>query len=316
MNLIWTALKEVIWAFSPVRSFYESMMKFDFKIEPPRQTLMQLCFSQLASWPLCIGFLLIYFDPFLGSISLQQILQKFLGSENLISFYLLDGHSQNMLVFLIGFFVLEWIVRHEQVLLFIVLWFVKRSDLHFHLGLAALLGIYLSRSCYLWWFAVDLQSVTKHIWSRVTSILLMSWIVTSVVSLYLLQLLHLNHFFSASVVENRFEFLVFIWVIWTIFSHASLSLWGHFYFKKEKEPTDLPQYYSTASWILRFKMSFSMKKKMREQVAEAMKRHQELLQQSQQLTDISPGFQTNGLMKVLQAEVNHLQMASSRLTVD
>lgn len=316
MNLIWTALKEVILALSPTRSFYEAMMKFDFKIDPPRQTLMQLCFSQLASWPLCLCFIFIYFDPFLSSISLQQVLQKFLGPENSISFYLLDGHSQNMLVFFIGFFILEWVVRHEQVLLIIVLWLVKRSDLHFHLGVAALFGIYLSRCCYLWWFAVDLQSLTKHIWLRVTSILLLSWILTSAVGLYLLEWLHLNHFFSASVAENRFEFLVLIWVIWTVTSHVLLSVWGHFYFKKEKEPTDLPQYYSTASWILRFNMSFSLKKKMREQVAEAIKRHQELLKQSQQLTDVSPGFQMNGLLKVLQAEVNHLQIASSRLTVD
>ena len=316
MNLIWTALKEVIWAFSPTRSFYEAMMKFDFKIDPPRQALMQLCFSQLASWPLCIGFIILYFDLFFKSFSLQQVLQNFLGPENSISFYLLDGHSQNMLVFLLGFFVLEWIVRHEQVLLFVILWLVKRSDLHFHLALAAMLGIFLSRCCYLWWFFVDLQSVTKHIWIRVTSILLFSWLLTLVISLYFLELLHLNQFFSSSVTENRFEFLILVWMLWTISSHVLLSIWGHFYFKKEKEPTDLPQYYSTASWILRFKMSFSLKKKMREQVAETLRRHQELLQQSQQLTDISPGFQMNGLLKVLQAEVNHLQIASSRLTVD
>ena len=53
------ALQEVFLSYTPERSFTQSMIKFDFKLGPERSNLMQLCFSNLAAWPLFFILLLI-----------------------------------------------------------------------------------------------------------------------------------------------------------------------------------------------------------------------------------------------------------------
>lgn len=312
---IYLALLEVFWSYSPQRSFYESMMKIDFKLGDKRQNLMQLCFSQLASWPILFVGLFVYFDPTKHNWNLQKFLLSWLGSENSFSYFLLDGRLEPMLIVFALFFVLEWIVRAENWLISIVLLMASRSDIHFHLAFSAIFAIYLARNGYLWWFGVDLTSESQKIWQQITRLLLFNWLVVLALNLYLLQQLHLNRYFSASASENRLEFLFLVLILNVFFGQFLLSIWGHFYFQKKSDPSELPTYYSTTQWILRFKMSFRLNNQLKTLVQKQIEHHESSLQHLLEVSDLGRGIKLNDLQKVLNSELTSLKLAASRLTV-
>lgn len=306
------ALNEVFLSFSVQRCQIEAMMKIDFKIGHERTNLMQLCFSNLAGWPLLLIIGILYFDPTKASWSLQQLFQQ----NMTVSFWLLDGRFGNMLIFFGFAFFLQWIFRQETFFIALVFYFLLKSDIHFHTAVSAISGIIFARCCYLWWMHTDVISFHRKIWVAFTTLQLAGWLVGSLIIFCMMDSMQFSGYFSESVSMNRFEFT--LWALLTIYFFQFLfsSIWGHFNFKKSKEPTEFPICYSTSSWILRFKMRPYFKKLIKDQTEKYLLLHQQNLEELKSIKDLSPVSIPAQITNVLQTEIEYLKMASSKLTID
>ena len=274
---------------------------------------MQLCFSNLASWPLFLVAVALYFDPTRYSWSLQKVLE----SNQLQAFFLLDGRNSNMILFFFIFYFIQWVLRAEITLISLVLYFLLKSDIHVHLAVASVLGILFSTGCYHWWMHKDLKSESFKIWKSFSMLQIMGIFVSAVLSLYLLHFVSVAGYFSGTYSSNRFQFLLLVVAINYFLPLALSILWGHFYFKpKVKEPTDFPIHYSTANWILRFKIRPYFRKKLADQTLKYLSLHQTNLADLESLKDLGPASIPNRILLIIKTELGYLRLASSRLTIE
>ncbi len=307
-----SAIKEVLTSFSPKCSAFEAMMKIDFKIDEERVNLMQLCFSGLAAWPIVVLAWIIQLNLLPSAWSLQYIFAEQMDFR----FFLMDGRFGNMLLFFGLFFIIEWIIRKEYFLLCLILYFLLKSDFHFHLALASCGGVLLSRCCYVWWLHLDLKSRSFTIWKTFSSLQIAGTFMGLILCLYLLQILFNLGYFSASGNENRYQALVFFILVIYLSPLLLTSVWGHFFVKRKKEPTDFPIHYSSASWILRFRMRPFLRKKLLEQIHKYLDLHQKNLDDFLALKDLGPVSIPSQIIKILKIELGYLNLASSRLTIE
>lgn len=303
------ALKEVFLSYTPSRSFIEAMIKYDFKVGDAKTSEMQLCFSNLATWPLIFILLFIQLDPFKISLSLV----KLLSFESSVVLFLLDGHQFNMLILFFIFYFIEWIIRKEYILIALVFYFLQRSELHIHLATVAVLAVYLSRICYLWWLSVDSESETKKIWKTVSALQLWAWIFVSFTTISALDYIQTNFLFNEASELNRVNFLCLAILLYHVFSHLFLSLWGHFYFQKNYEPANLPTYYSTTNWILRFNMSYYLQSLLKSKIAQELEKHIKNVEQLQELKILHPAMAKLSVETVLKKETDYLKEANLRI---
>lgn len=310
MRQIFAALKEVFLCFSPERSFLESMMKIDFKIGDYKTNMMQLCFSNLGSWPLLIICTLIYLDPFRYSWSLSEALSF----TNPLVLFLLSGQMLSMLQFFILFFVLQWIIRKEYILLAVVLYFTHRSELHIHLAVMAVLAIYLSRISYLMWLTMDTLSHTKRIWKSIGILQLFSWLICTIMVMSALDYIQIRHLFKEGTQLSRFNFICVTILVYHTLSHLFLSLWGHFYIQQKFDPSQLNTYFSTSHWILRFDLSYYLQSKLKTKVNEQIAQHELSLRQYQELKALNKGATLGSIHEVLNQEIVFLKEAQIRLS--
>ena len=306
------AIKEVLVSFSPKCSAFESMMKIDFKIGEERLNFIQLCFSSLAAWPFFIlaGVVQLNFLP--ATWSLQHIFAEQLEFR----FFLMDGRISNMLLFFAVFFIVEWIIRKEYLILAIILYLLLKSDIHFYLAVASCAAVLFSRSCYLWWFHLDLKSRSFKIWKIFSSLQIIGTLLGIFFCFYLLQVLFDLGYFTTSLIENRCRTLVLFILIIYVSPLPLITIWGHFFVRKKKEPTDFPIHYSTASWILRFKMRPFLQKKLLEQIHKYLELHQKNLNDFLELKDLGPVSIPSQIIQILKTELSYLNLASSRLTIE
>lgn len=307
---ILNAIKDTLLAYTPARSQLEGIIKYDFKIGDARTNLMQLCFSNMAMWPLIFIITAIAFDPFKNSWSLVQLLSF----ENPIVLFLLDGRLTPMIAIFIIFFVLEWLIRKEYILIAIIFYFVNRQELHINLATAAVLAVYLSRISYLWWLSVDVESETKKVWKTVNVLQFVAWIISSVCIINALDYAQINYLFNQGSNLSRYEFLWFAIILHMVCSHLFLCFWGHFHFKKTVEPSYLPTYFSTANWILRFGMSYYLQKLLKTQITQQLEKHSSSQKQFDELKLASPGLVKLSVESVLKKEISYLKEANLRIS--
>ncbi len=311
MKMILAAVKEVWLSFFPNRAMQEALLKYDFRIDDPRQNIMQLCFSALASWPLMLLIGVIYIDPKKYAFTLQRLF----GDDSSITFFLLSGQTSAMWSVAVVFFLIEWVFRREYFFIAIIFYFLAKGDLHIHLATAAILATFVSRSFYMWWLHINLESRSRKIWKIATSLQIGGVIFVSFAALFALDYLQRNRYFSGSILANRFEFLSLILISYYVTTTILLSLWGHFYARMRVEPSFLPVYYSTQAWIFAIKMRPYIKTKLLEKVKIVLPEHQKAAAKFEEIKDQSLGLSMNHLVKTLNGEISHLQAASSRLTI-
>ncbi len=300
-RLLISVFKTVFSSVTPNRCLMEGLLKYDFKCEEPRKHVMQISFSALASWPLFILIFMIWFDPFRYSWSLNSIFGE--GSE--FRFFLLDGQVSVMILFALLFFCLEWFIRNEYVFIAIVFYFLAKSELHLHLALASVIGVYFSKACYLCRLSLSLQSKTKRIWIWVTTLQLIATVSVSIASLLILDQTWPRFYFLACV--------IFI-VQFAIFSMA--AVWGHFYFKIKNDPAFIPIYFSTATWLKKMKLSSDCKQQLRRVTQNQINIHHASLRQLQEMKDQSLGVRLGSIEVILNKELAYLRSAASRLTIE
>lgn len=322
MKMILSAVKDALLSYMPTRSLIESMMKYDFKVggsQEARMHLMQLCFSNLAAWPLFLLIGLIFWDPFKGSWSFVN----WFGYDSSIVLALLNGHMTAMLTCFVIFFFIEWLFRKEYLWIGLIFYFLNRSELHIHLAVAGVLGVYFARVLYVWWLAVDVTSKTQQIWKWVNILQFSVWIVTAILALVTLDFLQVNHLFNAALFPSVFHenlllsrgfFLVAIVFGFHLLSHVMLCLWGHFYYQRKADPADLPTYYSTSNWILRFNMSYHLQSILKKLVPLQIEKHSENVQQMEGLKEAHAGLESLPVNRILRQELDYLREANLRLT--
>ncbi len=309
-QMIKSAVKDVFFSFSPQLAQLEAMINLDFKLGEERLQLMKLCFSPLAVWPLLLGLLLICVDPTKHLWSLQWVLQ----GNYQITFMLLDGRLANVFTFYLIFFVIARRLRSDYLLIASVFYFLAKSDLHFHLALAAALGTFLGRGIYLLSLGKTLASEAKQLWKIVTSLQLAATLASTVITVWALQNLTAQGYFSQSMTINRSEFFICSIGLHYFLQFVVLSTWGHFRQQKLFEPSDFPTCYSTSTWLTKLKLRSQFIKNLKPHVASKIKLHQSNLNELQMIKDQSPVSIPAKIAKILQTELEYLKLASSRLT--
>ena len=305
-----SALKSVLMSFTPRRALIESMIRIDFKLGDEKAELMKLCFAPLAAWTLFVLLALIYVDPTKNLWSLQRLLQD----NYLITFQLLDGRMQNALFFLMMFLVLERLIRNEYLLIALVFYFLAKSDLHFHLALAAVSGIFLGRSTHYWALRKTLVSTVAKTWRTVALWHVFAAIVSLAVTVFALENLANSGYFGESVSVNRREFFIYSVALNYFIQFLFLAMWGHFRPIKKIEPTDFPINYSTSTWFGKLRLRRRFVEAVRIQVTNKTLLHQSNLNELNAINDLSPASIPAKISKILQTELQFLILASSRLT--
>lgn len=304
------AIREVLLLLSPANALLESMIRYDFKIGDQRQTSMQMCFAYLAAWPLLLAAVLVAFDPFKNSWSLTQLLSE----QSSFVHLLFDGHGSVMLGFFFTFFVIEWLVRSEQVLVVILFYFLSRSELHVHLALASVWGIYLSRICYQWWAVYDLTGRQRFIWSRVCQIQMVGWVAATIISLFALDYMSGNHLYQSEGVLTRLNFVVVMLVMFFAGTQLLLIVWGHFYFNRPLDPSFIPISYSTGRWVLRFKLSAHMRDDLNRTTELQIQKHNIRINELTTLKQEAPLVDLQRLVWALETERDYLKEARQRIS--
>ena len=309
MNPILKSVKASLLSFSPHKSLVESFVRFDFKIGDARENLMQACFSPIASWTMFVLMAIIAFDPFKATWSLSYLLSP----DNSFFLYILDGRSQSMLVFFLAAFAIEWIIRREYLILFVLCYFLGRFELHTNLALSALLGVLLSRVCYQGWAALDLTEDAKKIWLRLHQVQGASWLIVSFASLWALDFLQANQLFQRDGLLTRFNFFVVVYALYQAISMIGSMIWGHFYFHSQKDPSHLFTHYSSAHFILRFSLGEQLVYELKNRVKEQLQKHNQHAEEYELLRQQSPGLANLPFSKVINSELSYLREASIRL---
>lgn len=312
VSQIFHALKEVFLSLTPVRSFVASIIKYDFKLSDEKSNLMQLCFSNLAAWPLVVILLLIRFDPFKTSWSLVQVLSF----ENPVVLFLLNGQLMNMMIFFILFFLTEWFIRNEYILLGVVFYFLNRSEVHIHLATVAVLGIYFSRLVYLSLLPLDKKSRTRQIWKAISLLQILAWGLVAFTTLNALDYIQINFLFNESGDLTRYNFLCITILLYHVFSHLFLSLWGHYFVLKPVEASQLPIHFSTEFWILKFNLNHKFKKEVYRKTAEQLQAHLVSQAQFEELAGKNPGLKRLPFEFVLKTEIVYLKKLVESLNLD
>lgn len=314
MKPIMNAIKEAICTLSVKKCQLEAIMKWDFKVGNPRENFMQLCFSNLAAWPLFTVILILNFDPFRFSWSLAEIFSY----DNSFILFLLDGRLTPMLVTFFGFFVAEWLFRKEYFFIFGLLFFLNKGELHINLALAGCLAVYLSRICYGWWMVVDSESKTRKIWQISNLLQFAAWLITAVGSVYAVDYLQVNSYFAApndlNSWQSRLNFMAIVFFSYHLVSHILLSAWGHFYFRIADDPSDLPVYYSTSNWILRFDLSDNLLSQVKKTIETQLAKYGQNQKQYEELKSLNPKLSTLPFEAVLNKEISYLKEAGLRIS--
>lgn len=304
------AVLDVLASLTPRRSLIASLINIDFKIGDEKTEFMKLCFSPLAAWSLFVMLALIYVDPTKNLWSLQRLLQD----SYLITFQLLDGRLVNAAYFLFAFLLLERIFKNEYALIAVAFYFLGKSDLHFHLALAAVTGIFLGNALNLWSLQKTLVSATAKIWGAVAALHLLAALISFAITVYALEILATVGFFSESITVNRREFFIYAVLLNYFLQFVLLATWGHFRKAKKIEPADFPTNYSSSTWFGKIKLQRRQVADLLVQIAAKTLLHQNNLAELTAIKDLSPVSIPAKIGKILQAELQFLKLASSRLT--
>lgn len=315
-NMVLLAVKDVMKTLSPTKSLQEGLIGFDFKIGEARKNLMQISFSPLAAWPIFIILAIVYLDPTRFILSLQKVMSILFDPQSEARFFLLNGQISTMGTVAALFFILQWFVRKEFLWIAVVFYFMNQGEMHIHLALSGIIGIFLSRSFALVLMGLSLVGRTKQIWNWSSGLQMLASLIVSFCSLVLIDYLGRLQYFAGSLVENRFAFLLLVIFSFYLFHFIFLAIWGHFSFQKKADPSFVPVYFSSSAWLGQIRLSLVIENQLKIKVAETLKHHMSSLNQLTEMKDQSPGLRLGSLEETLNKELAYLQSSASRLTLE
>lgn len=293
---------------NPLRSIEEGLVRYDFQIQSPQQSLMQICFSPLASWLAVLLILVVMLSPFRYQLTLVQ----FLGFENQIILFLMQSSFRAECISFIVFFILGRLVRFDFIAIFILAWLLGNGDIHITLAQAGLLGILFSQIRWqLSWFG-QTQGAVKKVIQWIVILQFISFFIFIFMSWLMLAQVRASGLFDQSMRAYRLEYLLIVYLVYQMQTFGILSVWGHFYVRQKPDPSVWNLKYSVVMLIPRFFLSSSFQKIFEAKVSELSTDRQK---QEASFSPEDPAFKIipHKLREMQKQETDYLNLAKKMI---
>lgn len=249
---------------SPLRSIEEGLVKFDFQIQTQQQSLMQICFSPLASWLSALLMLIAMFSPFRYDFTLVKVLGF---DHSIILFLMQSSFRAECIIFIVAFF-LGRVVRFDFIAIFILAWLLGNGDIHIVLAQAGLLGILFSQIRWqLTWYG-QTQGVVKKVINWIILLQFVGFFIFIPLSWLMLANVRASGLFDQSMRAYRLEYLLVAYLVYQALIFSILGIWGHFYIRIKPDPSVWNLKYSVVMLMPRFFLNSSFQKVFEAKVRE------------------------------------------------
>ena len=274
---------------------HEALLAFDFKLTDFKTTLIRLCFSPLANWPLFILIFIFYFNPFRYQF---QILSGIAEASS----YIYGPHWQIGLSLGI---ICSYFLGLINIPIAGALYLISQGEVHTIIAGAMIVGVFIGRSLKYFKLILKLRSETRNMAVYFNLLQLFSLAAATLINLYVYEYMTVVGLFSRTLYAFRFEFiamnLVVIYALQLLFN----MLWGHFYSRKSFEPSKIQIYYSTAQILSRFYTGSAFKNDLMNQIK--IKNAQLKIQ----LEDSSVTYLPKNILNAAQEEKAFLDLAQT-----
>lgn len=295
--MIFTQVKNVMKSLFSERAEHEALLAYDFKLADFKTSLMRLCFSPLANWPLFILILALYLNPF------RYQFQMLGGVAGAVSF-IYAPHWQIGISFGI---VCSYFLGLINIPIAVALYFISQGEVHTIIAGSMIVGVFAGRSLKYFKLAVKLEGETRKMAIYFNILQLISLVAATFISLYIYEYMTVMGLFSRTLFAYRFEFIsIGLFVIYAVQLLVN-AIWGHFYARKEFEPSKIQIHYSTAQILRRLSFGSSMKEQLKQQVAV---KESEL---KAQLADTSISYLPKNILNTAKEEKAFLDLAQKYL---
>lgn len=264
---------------------------------------MQICFANLAAWPLVVLLIsMLLADQYFPF----QFLSLFLGDENPLRWLLLDASLFNMVATFLILFGIHWFIRQENVSVLILMFLLCAGDMHISLVTVGVFAVYLSRIVAVWKLVLPLHGRVRRVGQSVSFLNCLAWLLGFTLSLFWLHQLLISGQFRSSGLLTRPVFLTAMIVFYYFVTHMLLSVWGHFYFRKPPDPSELHIHYSTTCWMGLLKLRLPLKTEIKELALNKKESHLRHLQDFTELSRQHGGLNVLPIEKVIKQEIIYL----------
>jgi hypothetical protein len=262
IKIVFEQIKRTLKSFSIIKSQHEALVSFDFEKTGQREALMRICFSPLAAWPVLIALLVFWINPYRYQISMTSTF----GMENFLvqALFGTDWLYAGILAAL--FFAISFFTRQELLLVSLVGYLLSQGDLHLFLALILLGCIVLARIFTNFRWVRFLESYTRTIWMMACCLSLMAWAIAMHVSLEAYKTLFHAGYFSQSMHANRLEAFILAAGLYYGLELFILAAWGHFFMRKQREPSEFLVKYSSARVLRKLSLSRAFKTALKEKI--------------------------------------------------
>lgn len=248
--------------FSIIKNQHQALVTLDFDKDKRREALMRLCFSNLAAWPLILVLLLFIINPLRYHFSLTQKL----GLDNVFVQTLFGTDWLYASILITSVFVIAFLTRKELLLIGLVGFFVSQGDMHLLIALSLLACIILARVLINLRWIRFLESFTKSVWMVTGFLGFVSWALAVHLSFEFYNWLLKSGFFSQSMFANRLEFFIVIVCVYYGLDLLVMSVWGHFYNKKNADPSQFNVKYSSSLILKKLSLGQTFKDNLKDQI--------------------------------------------------
>lgn len=295
--MIFTQVKQVLKSLFSERAEHEALLAFDFKLADFKTSLMRLCFSPLANWPLFVVVLILYYNPF------RYQFQMLGGVAGAVSF-IYAPHWQVGISFGI---ICSYFLGLINIPIVVALYFISQGEVHTIIAGSMIVGVFAGRSLKYFKLSVKLESETKKMAIYFNLLQLVSLFIATFISLYIYEYMTVLGLFSRTLFAYRFEFIAIgLFVIYAVQLLLN-AVWGHFYSRKSFEPSKIQVYYSTSQILRRLSFGSSMKSALKQQVSV---KEAEL---NTQLADSSVAYLPKNILNTAKEEKAFLDLAQKYL---
>lgn len=295
--MIFTQVKQVMKSLFSERAEHEALIAFDFKLTDFKTSLMKLCFSPLANWPILVFILILYFNPFRYQF-------QFLGGISGAISFIYSPHWQIGLSFGI---ICSYFLGLINIPIAIALYFISQGEIHTIISGSMIVGVFLGRSLKYFKLAVKLESQTKRILIYFNILQILSLALGTWFSLFIYEYMSAAGFFSRTLFAYRFEYVALSLAVIYGLQFLINGVWGHFYSRRSLEPSSLQVYYSSSQLLRRFSLSQSFKTQLQQQAST------KLIELKNQLADSSSAYLPKNILSAAKEEQVFLELAQKYL---
>lgn len=286
-------VKYVMKLFSSEKAEHQALLSYDFKMSDFKTSLMRLCFSPLASWPIFVFALILFLNP------LRYQHQIFTHIPSLIQFVYAPNWAAGLAIGIVCSYFLGLI----NIPIALVLYFISQGDMHVVLGASILVGVFFGRPLKYLKLTVNLEGKVKSVVIYYALLQILSVVVGAAIVAQVYQFMYYTGYFSQTVFGYRLEYCVLLLLIMFAVQLAVHSIWGHFYSRRPDEPSRVNTFYSTSQILKKLFYSKSFAEELRTQ---ALAKHTEL---SLQLKDPSVSYLPRNILQIAEAEKSYLETA-------